>query len=362
MLPKCKTFMLQLINDTSFSAERAALVDNNGNQVWVVIVKATYLLSEDGSVDHHPQQEPVCLYPQYSGEPGRSSLLREGEMVFDHPGTDITLLATAHAPNEEPVRMLDVSIAIGPVAKTLRIFGQRTWERGIFAPKMTTPEVFMTQPITYELAYGGTNIRGGEPDQQEREPRNPIGRGYASSVNTSIGKPLPNIEDPEQLIEAWNDRPRPVGFGPIPAMWSPRLEYAGTFDDRWQQQRMPLLPEDYDSRQTQSAHPDLISEPPLQGGERVVLTNLTPGSLLSFRLPRAHLIFTTSMQASRFRQNYQLDRVIIEPDARKLIMVWRSSLNCAARVRSIVSTVVEMKPRIRRLADSGESQPERGGA
>src|SRR5207244_11747069 len=78
---------------------------------WVVIVKATYLLNEDGSIDPHPQPEPVWLSPRYSGEPGKSSLLREGEMVFDHPGSDITLLATARAQYETPARSVHVTVS-----------------------------------------------------------------------------------------------------------------------------------------------------------------------------------------------------------------------------------------------------------
>jgi len=336
--------MLQLINNTSFCAEKAALVGPDGDQFWVVIVKATYLLNEDGSVDPHPEPEPVCLSPRYSGEAGKSSLLREGEMVFDHPGTDITLLATARAPHEIPVRSLNVTVSVGSTTQTLRIFGERFWQKGVFGFSMTEPEPFTVQPIMYEQAYGGTNIVAEETGQQEKDSRNPIGRGFASSANTLIGKPLPNIEDPHHLIRSWNDRPQPAGFGPIPPMWSPRLEYAGTFDDRWRNQRMPLWPEDYDPRQTQAAHPSLVSEQPFRGGEQVILTNLTVGSEFRFRLPHPYLVFTTFTRTRRFLQKVRLDRVIIEPDAQKLVMVWRSSLNCGARVRDILQTVLDQKP------------------
>ena len=336
--------MLQLINNTSFCAEKAALVGPDGDQFWVVIVKATYLLNEDGSIDPHPQPEPVWLSPRYSGEPGKSSLLREGEMVFDHPGTDVTLLATARAPYETPVRSLNVTVSVGSTTQTLRIFGDRFWQKGVFGFSMTEPEAFTAQPIMYERAYGGTNMVDKEAGQQEKEPRNPIGRGFASSAKTLIDKPLPNIEDPHHLIRSWSDRPQPVGLGPIASMWSPRLEYAGTFDDRWRNQRMPLWPEDYNPHQAQAAHPALVSEEPCRGGEQVMLTNLTRGSELRFRLPHPYLIFTTSTRTRRFLQKVQLDRIIIEPDAQRLVMVWRSSLNCGPRVRDILQTVVDEKP------------------
>jgi hypothetical protein len=335
--------MLQLTNETGYSAERSALVDVDGNQIWVVVVKATFLISKDGSVDKHPEPEAICLFPRYSGEPGKSSLLREGEMVFDHPGTDITLLATAHAPEEREVRALDVSVTAGPVSKTLRILGTRTWDKTMWGPRISEPGKFTRQPIVYEGAYGGSDVPGEASDDPQAERRNPIGKGFVSSVNTVADKLLPNIEDPDHLIQAWSDRPAPVGFGPIPSNWSPRREHAGTFDDRWRTRRMPLLPEDYDRRHSQSAHPDMVSQEPLRGGEQVVLTNLTPGSRLSFRLPRVPLIFTTYTRTGRLRQEVQMDRVIIEPDANKLVMVWRSSLNCGGAVRSIVNTVVETK-------------------
>jgi len=337
------TLMLQLINRTNFAAERAALVSSDGSQVWVVVVKGTYLIQESGSLDPHAQQEPVCLTPLYSGEPGKSSLLRDGEAVVEHPGTDVTVLGTAHAPNDEPVFALDASVRVGTVKKTIRVFGQRFWHRGTFGVTISAPDPFVTQPINYEAAYGGIDVRSGT-----RESRNPIGVGFASSVDDLIGKPLPNIEEPAHLITRWNDRPAPAGFGPIPPMWAPRIDYAGTFDDRWRNSKMPLLPDDYDSRHARAAHPDLVTEAPLRGGEEAVLENMTPVSPVQFRLPLVYLIVTTYTVTGTLRQQVQLDRVIIESDSRKLILVWRSSLNCGSHIRDLLTSVIDVKPHMRR--------------
>ncbi len=337
--------MLQLQNNTPYQAERAALVDKDGNQIWVVIVKASYVVRPDGTTEVDPDQEPVCKVPSYAGAAGRSSLLRESELVTGHPGTDVTVLGTAHAPGGQPVRALDVSVSVGPVAKALRVVGDRVWERGPLAPKMTDPAPFVAMPITYERAYGGTNAL--DPDGVEKDPRNPIGTGFASRADAVVGKALPNVEDPGALIDRWDSRPRPAGLGPIPTSWSPRLEYGGTFDEAWSNERMPLLPADYDARHAQSAHPDLVSPVPFKGGEQAVLTNLTPDASWTFRVPRAYLIVTTYTKTRRLQQEVQLDRVIVEPDARKVRTVWRSSLNCRARVRDVLQTVVETKIRLR---------------
>ena len=345
--------MLQLINNTAFCAERACLVDQDGGQVWVVLVKATYRLNGDGSTELHPDQEPIYPTAIFLGDPERSSLLRDAEMVTDHPGTDITLLANAHAPRGYSALQVDVGVVVGNVGTALRVFGDRYWDAGVFQPVATPPVPFVAMPIVYERAFGGTNVVAGLPGQEESEPRNPVGQGFASSARTLLGRPLPNVEDPGHPIREWNDRPLPVGFGAIPPMWSPRREYAGTFDAAWKAQRMPLLPREYDRRHTLSAHPALVSAQPLRGGELVTLTNLTPGGLFRFQLPRPYLIVTTATRGGRLRQGIQLDRVIIEPDAAKLALVWRSTLRCGTRIRDVLSTAVDLKPRSHERGETG---------
>lgn len=339
--------MFQLDNRTKFCAERAVQLDKAGNQIWVVIIKATYLINKDGKPELHQDQEPVCMAPVYLGEPGKSSLLRESEIVSEHPGTDIILNATAYAPGDKPLQTLDVSVTVGQIQKTLLLFGDRYWEKGIVGLKISRPEPFKTMPIIYERAYGGTEASNEKEGKQEFEPRNPIGRGFATNSDSLVGKLLPNIEEPNDLSHSWKSRPQPAGFGAILSAWSPRKEYAGTYDDDWINNRMPLWPVDYDPRFNQSAHPALISSTPLRSGERVSLKNLTSDSILSFELPRLYLTIDTLVAKSRLRQRVQLDRVIIEPDFKKLIMVWRSSLNCGSNIRQIKETVIDTKEYIR---------------
>jgi hypothetical protein len=329
--------VLQISNLTPFQADRAILLDKDGNQVWVVVVKATYHLDDDGTVRLHDEQEPVCHAPVYAGEPGQSSLLRESELVVDHPGTDVTLNATAYAPGGVPMTTLDVTAAVGQVTRTLRVFGDRHWTQGPLGPIKTRPRPFVEMPIRYELAFGGGS-------GAKRDERNPVGTGIAAGRGDAIGMPLPNVEDPNKLVRRLGSRPYPVGFGAIGADWSPRKEYGGTYDDAWQKNRLPLWPEDFDPHHLQSAHPDMVSEQPLRGGEEVWLSNLTLESRLSFSLPRVFLTVLTEFEDETVRSPVQLDRVIIEPDDRRLVMVWRSSLNCGPSARGVIKTIVDTKP------------------
>ncbi|MFL5349753.1 MAG: DUF2169 domain-containing protein [Hyalangium sp.] len=330
--------MLQLRNETAFAAERGILLDKDANQIWTVLLKATYKLSPEGSLSVAAEQEPVCRVPQYRGDPAHTSLVRECEMVFSHPGTGVILNGSAHAPGGEPVRVLDVSLRVGSLHKTLRVFGDRHWDRGLLRPRATPPTPFTTLPLTYERAYGG--YASNEPTHFE--PRNPAGRGFTLRVPEN-GLPLPNLEHPEHLISSWSDRPPPAGFGAIAAWWVPRSEYAGTCDQRWRERRMPLWPEDHDLRHHRSAPPELVSETPLPMGEHVELQNLTPSGVTRFRLPKVYPVVEAEVGRERYRQEVQLDRVIIEPDECKVLLVWRASLNCGRDARRVRQSLIRLK-------------------
>ncbi len=332
--------MLQLRNDTPFQADRSILLDKEGNQVWVVAVKATYRLYPDGHLELASRQEPVCKAPEYLGTPERSSLRRECELVLDHPGTDIILNASAHAPAGNPVKELDVGIRVGSLTKVLRVTGDRHWERGVLGIRSSPPKSFEKLPITYERAYGGH-----APDQAEPppfEPRNPAGRGFTLTAPED-GTPLPNVEYPRQRVSSWKDRPPPAGFGALASWWSPRKEYAGTYDQKWQEQRMPLWPEDYDPRHHLSAPVDQVSDAPPRFREEVELTNLTPGSRVAFRAPAVPGVVGTRIDHDRYRQPVQLERIIIEPDEEKLVMVWRSWMNCGRDARRVSKSLIWTK-------------------
>jgi hypothetical protein len=320
--------MLQLVNDTAFPAERAVQIDPQGNQIWVVVVKATFTLDGSPHPSVDPMQEPVCKAPLYFGQPGSSSLLRDCELVADHPGTSICCLGSAWAPDGHSVRVMDARMQVGHLSKTVRVFGDRYWlaSGGMLAP--SAPEEFRSVPLRYELAYGGTH-----PDSF---PWNPIGRGFARESANLVHQRLPNLEYP-------TDSTVPAGFGPIPPNWLPRRQFAGTFDSRWREERMPVWPEDFDSRFFLAAPLDQVSSAPLRGGEPVVLENLSSSGTLRFFLPKKHFAFYTETASGRFSQRGQLDRVLIEPDAAKLVMVWRTALNCGPDARVVRKTIIDTK-------------------
>jgi hypothetical protein len=335
------TIVLQLSNETPFAVERSVQLDGTGMQHWVVIVKATYQFDRSGAVKRADAQEPVCVASRYAGEPGQSSLLRETEMTYDHPGTDVIVNATAHAPAGRKVTEMEARVRVGPLGKSLRVVGERVWTQAAMDLVPSAPLAFTSMPICWERAYGGK-----APGSTAFELRNPVGRGFGESRQQLVQQRLPNIEDPAAPIRRWRDRPAPAGFGALAGHWSPRRERAGTYDEAWRRQKLPLLPDDFDPLFFSAAAPGLHAREPLRGHEKVELEGLAKEGPIAFNLPREVLLVDTWLGSARLAQPVRLARVIIDADDQKLVMVWRSSLPFGPRFREIRRTRVDYKVRL----------------
>jgi hypothetical protein len=320
--------MWQLTNTTPFAAERTFVRDRDGGEVWIVAVKATFTILPDGTLELADQQEQVIQAPEFAGEPGKSSLLYETDLVHTKLGTDVILHGHAYAFGGRPARSIDVALHVGTLSKTLRVIGDRIWQEGPIGLRVSEPEPFERIPIIYERAFGGVDDASEDSEKRGSELRNPIGVGFAMEAERLVEQPLPNLEDPNELISSWKQRPPPVGFGPIPRDWSPRVELAGTYDEAWERDRLPLVPSDFDDRYYQCAPEDQQVPGFLRGGEPVELHNLTPGGSLRFSLPRAYLVFNTRFGRQIVGHRAKLHTVILEPDFPRVIVVWHTSLPC----------------------------------
>src|SRR5262249_5812132 len=145
---------------------------------------------------------------------------------------EVLVIGKAHPP-EGPQAACSVRLRMGLVDKTLRVFGDRTWDEQRNA---TEPEPFTAMPITWTNAFGGPG-----------HAVNPAGKGLAP-VTGEDGevRPLPNIEDPKSLLQSPEERPAAAGFGPLAPTSPERLAEAGTYDDAWLNEQSPALPLDFD--------------------------------------------------------------------------------------------------------------------
>ncbi|MEO7206411.1 MAG: DUF2169 domain-containing protein [Steroidobacteraceae bacterium] len=328
-------------NTTPYSAERTWVQDKSANKLWLVVVKATFDVLDDGTCSLAAQQVPVFRLGQPWGSFGSSSLKYEADLCGVKPCSDILVQGSAWVPEGRPASAVDVEMRVGTLVKRLHVFGDRVWERGIGGSLgMSYPIPFVSMPITYERAFGGWDRTSEDPSDHRMEDRNPIGQGFATQAANCIGKPLPNIEDPDRLIRDWDDRPAPAGMNAIDCAWSPRRELSGTYDEDWRRSRFPLWAEDFDDHYNNCAPPGQQASGFLAGGERVELTNLSPRGRLAFNLPRIHPVFRTRFGSERIDHEAQLCTVILEPAEPRVIMAWQTVLVCNQRMDDLDETVV----------------------
>jgi hypothetical protein len=346
--------MWAINNQSPFDAERAWVRDRKGAEVWLVAVKGTFIINPDGTVTLSEEQEKVNFAPVYRGAPETTSLLYDSDLHHKKENTDVLIEGHAWAPDSQPLHKMDVALRVGSIQKVLRVFGDRLWRKSNLGMSIGRPVPFIKMPIIYERAFGGTDQVSNNPKHHGWESRNPVGSGFSTKSEHLIGKRLPNIENPTNLIRHWKDRPTPVGFGPIAGHWSPRVELAGTYDEKWEQERLPLLPDDFNDKFYQCAPLDQQVTGFLKGGEYVELLNLTPSGRLMFHLPRITIGFTTHFEGRKNEEHRGiLHTVLVKPDEKKLILVWHTNLECHHRVLKLTSTTIRIKQRPLQSGKSG---------
>ena len=335
--------MWQLENRTPFAAERTWTRGRDGAEIWLVAVKCTYDIRPDGSTEVSADQPPVTLAPEYMNPdaPAQSSLKYDMDLVRTKTTTDILVHGHAYAPSGRPVTELEVGFRVGPVMKRLRVVGDRFWRQG----SISAPQPFTRMAMVYERTYGGVDPLTRDTPSPQWDVRNPIGTGFAVSASAVDGMRLPNIGYPDQPITRWKDRPAPAGFGPICEHWQPRARFAGTYDEQWERERLPLVPDDFDDRYYQCAPIDQQSPQLLRGGEPVTLLNLTPGCELRFFLPRAFLGFETffSTGERRRHERARLHTVIVDAEGRRVSLGWHTALPCHPMVYKLDRTRITNK-------------------
>jgi hypothetical protein len=193
--------------------------------------------------------------------------------------------------------------------------------------------------MRYDNAWGG--LDDSDPAKVLVEPRNPVGKGITRDPSSLTDQVAPSIEDPMNLIKSYRTRPPPAGIGPIGRSYEPRVRYAGTYDQQWQEYRAPLLPDDFDDRFNLCASPGLVSDVPLRGGEEVRLLSLVPGGgARACALPRVGVEIEMRVKGREPAiVTPHLDTVLIDcidvgPDRPLTVeMVWRAYVNAPRRVR-----------------------------
>jgi hypothetical protein len=315
-------------NQTGFAFEPLSLLDEEARPLVVPLIKGTFSIVPDGRCTVAAEQVPICLDGETFGDdPEVSSYKYEPEVSFFKPATDVILNGHAYPPKAGATEVM-VGFRVGPMQKQARVSGDRVWFRVAGQVSATRPLKFDRIQLQYERAFGGWDRTHPDPTKHTFEPRNPVGVSYRKGGKFEEGMRLPNIEDPRGLLQSFGDRVPPAGFGFVSPNWHPRAELAGTYDEKWEKTRSPLLPKDFDRRHLNAASVGLVAPGFLRGDEPVVAQGVTPRGPLSFLLPGVPPpAVRVSVRGGADRQlETRLDTVIVEPDEMRVMLFWRALL------------------------------------
>jgi hypothetical protein len=333
----------QVENRTPFAFETLFLVDEEFRPLVVPVLKATLTVQSDGHCLLAEQQLPLCVSGELWGEDAeKSSYKYEPEVAFVKPATDIVLIGHAYASRPDTREMV-VGLRLGPVSKEVLVCGDRLWFKKLGSISMSNAVHFEKLPLIYERAFGGRDRDHADPRRHSYEQRNPIGTGYRAAGGFVEGLRLPNLEDPHTRIKTFGDKPAPAGFGFTSPHWQPRAALAGTFDEAWQKDRAPLLPKNFDRRHLNAASPGLVASGYLRGDEQGLAVGVTPEGRLPFTLPGLPppIVQVTLSDGQPQTVALALDTTIIEPDERRIMLIWRGHLALRTGPHDVREVVAE---------------------
>jgi hypothetical protein len=147
-------------------------------------------------------------------------------------------------------------------------------------------------------------------------------------------------------MQRWSDTPPPTGFGILARNWQPRVKHAGTYDEKWLNDRFPFLPEDFSNRYFQAPPPDQQLPFP-KGGETVRCINMTSDTAFTFTVPQAAVPIKFRFKDRNVAAEPNLDTVVVEPDPRRVLVAWRATVPVGRKLAALREILVGAQPRIR---------------
>jgi uncharacterized protein YjbI with pentapeptide repeats len=269
---------------------------------------------------YFPFESPSFLLPEVKlwqllpKELGKDAVF-DAAMPKPHP--EVLVTGNAYPPGGEPKPACAVRVKLGSVDKKLYVMGDRFWH--FSGPSEPIP--FTEMPITFERAFGGPGFAF-----------NPVGKGYAK-LKDEFGReyhPLPNIENPANLVKSTGDRPKPAGLGAYDIMWPQRFSKFGTYDQKWLKEGFPGFAEDTDLSLFNTAPEDQWLKGELLGDEAFQIENMHPEEpTLSSRLPGVRgvcFIRQKTRDGEVFREiGTRIDTVHFLPHHQRGVVIFRGT-------------------------------------
>ncbi len=321
---------MRLQNFSKLQAHYTMGLQKDGKECVVIVAKGSWSIPFDEEKPKLIFDNPLPMIEadEFLGEPGFSPLKYDNDFVRFKPYCDVIMHASAYADVGYRAKYVDVNLRVDDkIDKSIRVHGPRVWRSDLGLVSISESEYFERQAIHYGIAYGGMDRTWEDEGQTATYLANPVGIGYLPNAprKVIVGQPAPQLESLKHRISGVNDYSPAMSFGPISKNYSERLQYAGTYDDYWNENIRPLLPDDFDERFYQCAPCDQ-QMPYIKGGERVTLSNLCEGRKeITFTLPDSDIYMAVQRKGGDEEiLDVCADTLIIEPEEKRFSIVYRA--------------------------------------
>lgn len=309
---------MRFANNTPLPAVMIPNAEQDDRVTAIFLAAITYRIVR-GRLTVAPAQRPLLLDPQ---------------LPYPHDGmllkTAASVCATGYVyPPQGRAREATAILRVGDRDATIAAFGTRVWRRSMGGGlKPSAPLPFERVEMTWQNAYGGTTkeparvvrIDGdGEeaflPEHESGYPYNFEGKGFVPDAARAIDQPLPQLEDPERLLQHWDDHPEPVCFAPYP-LWGGLRAVHVWHDQQFDPDKAGKLASRAAPRTTFDAIPP---------GTRIALGGMRPdGEALVFEAPPSPVAVNLKVGSNSDRLLPVLDAVDIDADAAEVRLLWRA--------------------------------------
>ena len=300
---------MELTNHTPYPAQLfRTIVDANDNIIAAAIMaRVSFDCSETDAIVSPNQEWPVSKKPWDSPYGPMAD-----DNIFMRGGIDLFIFGSAKAPAGKPTTQMTVRAFVNNrLINAIEVFGNRTWDVGFFGTSIQRPEPFTEMPLTLNNAYGGHDEWDG---LNIPFPNNAFGKGFIWEKQNIHGKPLPNLEDPTNLIRNWNDQPDPVGFSSIPMC---ELKARGNIEKNKYGVITSILPKFYNA-----AFPSMIIDK-IKPGDVIKIEGVTANGSYEFKVPSLKVSAKIEMGDVVDEKPMLIDQVGIIPDKKQAFISYR---------------------------------------
>jgi len=312
-------------NRTPYLAEGFTSIDKACTKSFVVVVRATYDVDDHGACRLSEQQTPFVYADAHHGDPETTAIRAESDFAPVKPRAEVLLDAVAMAPGGAAVDTVEVALRGPSIDKRAVVTGERRWQRSARGLQPSAPRPFHSLPLAWHLAFGGTDRTTDNGSGHPTDPRNPLGCGLNVNRREEAieGRPLPSIEHPASRMARWDDRPEPIGFGPVARFAAERARHAGTYDQRWMDDVLPFLPDDFDDRYFQAAPADQQLDT-LAEGDTFACLHMDTSGVFRVRLPRLAVPVSFVFDDRTRVPTVVPDTLILQPHHRRVVLLGRA--------------------------------------